>query len=305
MGTRLCNNVEKAFRSKEQPRSSPKIIQPSPSVYTGLHTCPHQEVEIIIFSFQAIRPNSPSPQSSQGPQCVFEFYSDWRKRRHKAQRTGLRHVSHLKRPKTNSLEVQGALSFQEVQGPPWARPRREDTPQRMSSSLSWQRWTAAHGRLSDKPQSRVELGGWVPVEQGLHHYHFHHWKCLNYRTCNPEYSRQDMPEQWLPWEKMQWADEAITDSLAQVDVHIIKMEQILTADVNKSSLVFVYSWVTIRKGALLTGGPGGPGKPSGPASPWTPLIPSGPEPPAGPAGPRFPRLPWGPCSPWSPTWQEN
>lgn len=70
MDTSLCNNVEKAFQSKEQPHSSPKIIQPSPSVYTGLHICPHQEVEIIIFSFRAIRPNSPSPQSSRDPHCV-------------------------------------------------------------------------------------------------------------------------------------------------------------------------------------------------------------------------------------------
>lgn len=169
MDTTLCNNVEKAFQSKEQPHSSPKIIQPSPSVYTGLHICPHQEVEIIIFSFRAIRPNSPSPQSSRDPHCVVcvcvcILLRQEEKETNKARRTGLGHMSHLKRPKTNSQEVRGALSFQGGQGPPWARPHREDTPRRTSSSLSWQRWTAARGRLSYKLRSRVERGGWVPVE---------------------------------------------------------------------------------------------------------------------------------------------
>lgn len=169
MDPTLCNNVEKAFQSKEQPHSSPKIIQPSPSVYTGLHICPHQEVEIIIFSFRAIRPNSPSPQSSRDPHCVVCVCLHFAQAGGKRRQTRLgEQVSgtcqHLKRPKTNSQEVRGALSFRGGQGPPWARPRREDTPRRTSSSLSWQRWTAARGRLSYKLRSRVEQGGWVPVE---------------------------------------------------------------------------------------------------------------------------------------------
>lgn len=101
----------------------------------------------------------------------------------------LRHVSHLKQPKTHSQEVRGVLSDQVDRGLPLARPRREDKLQHTSSSLSWQRLTSAPGTLFYKLRSRVELGGWVPVEQGLHHYHFHHWKRHNYGTCNPEYSK--------------------------------------------------------------------------------------------------------------------
>lgn len=55
-----------------------------------------------------------------------------------------------------------------------------------------------------------------------------------------------MPEQWLPWEKMQRTDEAITDSLAHWTCLSVRGVQILTADVNKSGCVFVYSCVLFR-----------------------------------------------------------
>lgn len=221
MGTRLCNIVEKAFQSKEQPRSSPKIIQPSPSVYTGLHICPHQEVEIIFFSFRAIRPNSPSPQSSQGPQRVFEFYPDRRKRR----QAGL------------GEQVSGTCGT-------WSDPK--PTHWRSGGPFLSRGPRGSHGHVpverthrSARPLHWVGKGGQLLAEDFLTNLnHVLSWEAGS--LWNKGYiittsitgsasttghvirniPRQDMPEQWLPWEKMQRADEAITDSLAQVGVHV-------------------------------------------------------------------------------------
>lgn len=151
MDTTLCNNVEKAFQSKEQPHWTPYLSASRSGNYNFF--IPSYSAKLSISTVQS------------GPTlCVCILLRQEEKETNKARRTGLGHMSHLKRPKTNSQEVRGALSFQGGQGPPWARPRREDTPRRTSSSLSWQRWTAARGRLSYKLRSRVERGGWVPVE---------------------------------------------------------------------------------------------------------------------------------------------
>lgn len=163
------------------------MIQPSPSVYIGLHICPHREVEIVISSFRAFQPSFSAVQSRTV--CLYFTQAGRKGSRQGLENVYLGHVSHLKQPKAHSQEARGVLSVQVDRGPPLARPRREDKLQHTSSSLSWQRLTSAPGTLFYKLRSRVELGGWVPVEQGLHHYHFHHWKRHNYGTCNPEYSK--------------------------------------------------------------------------------------------------------------------
>lgn len=190
MGTTLCNNVEKAFQSKEQPHCSPKIIQPSPTVYTGLHICPHQEVEIIIFSFRAIRPNSPSPQSSRDPHCVFAFCSGRRKRRQTRLGEQVSGTCHTwSDPKPTHRRSGGPFLSRGARGPhghiPVERTHRGARPLH---------WVGKGGQLLaedfltnfDHVLSGEAGSLW---KQGLHHYHFHHWKCLNDRTCNPEYSK--------------------------------------------------------------------------------------------------------------------
>lgn len=226
-GTGLCNNVEKAFKSKEQPRSSPKNHSAQPEC---LQWTPHLSTSRsgnYIFFHSELSGQTLHPHVQSRPTvCVWNVLKTGGKGD-----TRLRHMSHLQRPKTNSPEVRGAPSFQGGQEPPWARPRRADTPQHTSSSLSWQRLRAARGRLSDKPRSRVERRGWDPVEHGLHHYHFHHWKCLSYRMCNPEYSKaclssgclgrkcaKQMKPSLIVWRKWRCTS--------------VKVVQILTADVN-------------------------------------------------------------------------
>lgn len=165
--------MEKAFQSKDSLDTLQKQTNTDRVSTLWLHICPHGDVEIVIFSFQAFLPNTSSLSPVKTHAMCLHLTQAGRKNEHcmdnvlrsgSVSRLKVYSRSHLKQPKpSNSQEVRGVLSVRGDQGHPWVRPHREDKLQRTFSSRSWQRWTSAPGTLSYKPRSHVEQGGWVPV----------------------------------------------------------------------------------------------------------------------------------------------